>query len=76
MNAAKQPQTERDPYPKMIIVLIAVTLVLFLLVAGVMVYDFVNRGRSPSNAPGTMRVENGPPDSAGTMPGDGGVPPP
>lgn len=73
MNARKQPRAERDPYPKMIIVLIAVTLLLFLLVAGVMVYDFAARGRSPSTVPGTALMNDEPPDSAGTPAHNGGV---
>ncbi|HNR31519.1 MAG TPA: hypothetical protein PKI11_11575 [Candidatus Hydrogenedentes bacterium] len=39
---------ERDPFPRMIIVLIIVTVILFLLIAGVMAYDFILRNRTPA----------------------------
>lgn len=63
MNARSSPRSERDPYPKMIIAVIAITLLLFLLVAGVMAYDFIARGRTPSALPASAITDDEPPAS-------------
>ena len=71
--SANQPHGNPDPYPRMIIVLVAITMLLFLLVAGVMFYDFVLRGRSPSSvvAPGAVEDGWGAGDTAGAPGQDG-----
>lgn len=43
------PQNERDPYPKMIIACMCVSGVLFVIIASVVLYDFINRQMNTSS---------------------------
>ena len=40
------PQNERDPYPRMIIACMCVSAVLFVIIASVVLYDFIKRQMS------------------------------
>jgi len=39
-----RPVREKDPYPKMIIVCIVISAVLFVIIMAVLLADFINRG--------------------------------
>ena len=62
------PSFEQDPYPKMIIVVIVIAIALFMLIAGVMAYDFVSRANKARTAPVRIMEESAPP-----APGEPGV---
>lgn len=62
------PRFEQDPYPRMIIVVVAVAIALFLLIAGIMAYDFVSRANRARTTPVQIMEEPAAPapDGPGT----------
>lgn len=72
----KKPAFEKDPYPKMIIVCIAITILLLLIILGVMFMDFVVKkptveGFEPFDTPTDEQSRHEPP----RMPGHGAADP-
>jgi len=51
-QAGPLPAFEKDPYPKMIVFCIVLSAILFLLIAGVMFFDFFYRLQRQQPAPG------------------------
>lgn len=62
---------ENDPYPKMITVCIAITVVLFFVIMGVIFYDFVESDAFLPGAPGDQGTTPGFPP----VPGPENAPP-
>ncbi|MFP4499607.1 MAG: hypothetical protein ACLFTT_01280 [Candidatus Hydrogenedentota bacterium] len=59
------PQFERDPYPKMIIAVIVVTVLLFFVVMGLVVYDLATRAQEePVDTTAPFIPEDNPPPGA------------
>ena len=64
------PTNERDPFPKMIIVCAMISAVLFVIIASVLAYDFVQRQKRTihENAPALVTPSPIPPKSERALP--------